>query len=442
MKTAIAKIRWLLKGQDSTSATLQTFLSKVLMLATNIGTGVITARFLGTDGRGEQAAITLWPQLLAFMLTLGLPSALIYNLKLYPEEKSKLFSATLVLGTGLGFLAAAIGILFIPQWLGKYSVDVIRDAQLLMLAAPLALLSVTFTAALESQGKFTLANHSRIAAPLITLGLLVGLAFTQRLTPLTAALTYAVPSIPISIWLLRYLWRLFQPQWQGLGTAFKKLLSYGLRSYGIDLLGTLASQVDQALVVGLLAPSAMGMYVVALSLSGTMHVFQASIATVLFPKLAARPLAEVVSLTGQVARVSLLLTFPVGIILMVLGPTVLQVLYGSEFMGAVSVFRILVINMILGGTTMVLAQAFMALDRPGMVTLLQGFGLGLSVPLMLVLIPRYGLIGAGLSLLSSTAARLVFILLNYVFVLKTAPPNLLITRKDFLFLKQKLSGGT
>lgn len=81
IKTTIAKIPWLLKKQDSNSATLQTFLSKVLMLATNIGTRVITVRFLKTNARGEQALIVLWSQLLAFMLTLGLPSALIYNLK-------------------------------------------------------------------------------------------------------------------------------------------------------------------------------------------------------------------------------------------------------------------------------------------------------------------------------------------------------------------------
>jgi enterobacterial common antigen flippase len=129
MNAFVAKIRWVLKGQNGTSATIQTFLSRVLVLVTSVATGVITARFLGSQGRGEQAAITLWPQFLAYTLTLGLPSALIYNLKLYPEAKSKLFSAALFLGAILGVVAMLIGVLFIPYWLSQYSINIIRNAQ-------------------------------------------------------------------------------------------------------------------------------------------------------------------------------------------------------------------------------------------------------------------------------------------------------------------------
>ncbi len=437
MNAFVARIHWVLKGQNGTSATIQTFLSRVLILATNVATGIITARLLGSQGRGEQAAIILWPQFLAYTLTLGLPSALIYNLKRYPEAKSKLFSAALFLGTILGFVAMLIGVLFIPHWLSNYSIDVIRDAQWMMLAAPLELLGVIFMAALESEGKFGIANQSRNLFPLATLGLLGGMALTQTLTPLTSGLAYFLPSLPISVWRCLYLWRLLKPQWRELNTSCKQLLSYGVRSYGIDLLGTLAVQVDQVLVIGLLSPSSMGIYAVALSLSRMLNVFQASIITVLFPKIAAGSLTEVVRLTGQVTRVNLLLTLLIGLMLMVLGPIVLQVLYGSEFMEAVAVFRILIIEVILAGTTMILAQSFMALGRPGMVTMLQGVGLGLSLPLMLILIPRYGLVGAGLSLLGSTTARLLFILLSYRITLKVSPPNLLITAADLLSLKHK-----
>jgi O-antigen/teichoic acid export membrane protein len=435
MNTFFARIHWVLKGQDGTAATIQTFLSRILILVTNVATGVITARFLGSQGRGEQAAIILWPQFLAFSLTLGLPSALVYNLKRYPESKSKLFSAALFLGTILGFVAMLVGVLFIPSWLFNYSIDVIRDAQLMMLATPFELLGVIFMAALESEGKFRIANQFRNFSPLATLGLLGGMAITQTLTPLTSGLAYVLPSFPISVWIFIYLGKLLNPQWRELNISCRKLLSYGVRSYGIDLLGTLTGQVDQVLVIGLLSPSSMGMYAVALSLSRMLNVFQTSIVTVLFPRIAATPLAEVVRLTGQVTRVNLFLTTLVGIILMALGPIVLQVLYGSEFMEAVAVSRILIIEVILAGTTMILAQAFMALGRPGMVTILQGVGLGLSLPLMLILIPRYGLVGAGLSLLGSTTARLIFILLSYRITLKISPPSLVFTSADLILLK-------
>ena len=97
---------------------------------------------------------------------------------------------------------------------------------------------------------------------------------------------------------------------------------------------------------------------------------------------------------------------------------------------------ILAIEVVLSGTTWVLAQAFMALGRPGTLTVMQGIGLGLTVPLMLLLIPTYGLEGAGLALLGSTSIRLVFVIVSFPLILKVRPPGLLMTRDDWYFLQQ------
>ena len=431
-----AATRRVLRGQDGTAATLQTMLSRLLILGINVVTGIITARTLGPVGRGEQAAMILWSGFLASTMTLGLPSSLVYNLKRYPEEKSQLLCAALFLSSGLGLAASVIGIVFMPQWLAQYSAEVIYFAQWFMLNTPLALISLVSLAALEAIGDFTTANQVRFLITLSTLVVLIGFALTRTLTPFTSSLAYTFSYLPIFIWMLIHLWQLFRPHCSGLVTFCRRLVSYGLRSYGIDLLGSLALQVDQVLVVGLLSPSAMGIYVVALSLSRMLNLFQTSIVTVLFPKAAARPIKEVVFITGLAARVSIAVTLLAAILVMILGPLLLRLLYGSEYVGAVAVFRVLIVEVVLAGTTFVLAQAFMALGRPGIVTILQGVGLGLSVPLMLLLIPAYGLMGAGFALLASTTARLIFILGCYPLMLKVRPPNLLLMREDLRFLRQ------
>ena len=437
MSFVLSRIRWILKGQDSASATLQTLLSKVLILVINVGTGVITARFLGADGRGEQAAITLWPQFLAYLMTLGIPSALIYNLKRHKEHESEIFSAALVLSGVLGIVAMVVGVVFIPGWMTQYSPTSIQTAQWFMLAAPLALLGVSFSAALEAKNDFTTSNQSKYLAPLATLLLLIGLVGAEKLTPLTAGLSYLLPNVPITIWLVFRLRQLFQIRWHRFIESCKLLLSYGLRSYGVDLLGTLSGQIGQVLVVGLLTPANMGLYTVALSLSRMLNLFQSSVITVLLPKAAARPIDEICLLTGRAARISLVLTLLIAAILAIGSPALLQLLYGSEFVQAVNVLRILLLEVVLSSTTWILAQTFMAAGRPGVVTVLQGIGFGLSVPLMLVLIPRYGLVGAGVSLLGSSSIRLAFVWLSYGITLKVSPPSLLITSADLLFLKWK-----
>src|ERR687897_914095 len=79
------------------AAVAQTLLANIFILGLNFVTGIITARLLGADGRGELAAIVVWSQFLSYALVLGLPSSLVFNLKRHPDRASGLFSAALIL---------------------------------------------------------------------------------------------------------------------------------------------------------------------------------------------------------------------------------------------------------------------------------------------------------------------------------------------------------
>jgi O-antigen/teichoic acid export membrane protein len=135
-------------------------------------------------------------------------------------------------------------------------------------------------------------------------------------------------------------------------------------------------------------------------------------------------------MTGDSVRMSGLVTVVCGAMVCVAGPALLRVVYGAEYVAAAGALRILVLEAVLAGVTFVLAQAFMALNRPGVVTLLQGVGLSLSIPMMLWLIPRYGIYGAALSLLASTCARLLFVCAGFRIFLKVDPPRILPAWQD------------
>ncbi len=90
----------------------------------------------------------------------------------------------------------------------------------------------------------------------------------------------------------------------------------------------------------------------------------------------------------------------------------------------------LLVEVTLSGCVFILAQAFMALGRPGVVTILQGIGLFLTVPLMLALVPHYGVMGAAVSLLISTIARLLFVFLGFRVFLNVRLPALLPEKQD------------
>ncbi len=428
------KVNWLIQGKGSVAATAQTMITMVGILAINVLTGIITARTLGPEGRGEQAALILWPEFMANVITLGIPSALVYNLRRYPEERSNFFSAAVILCSILGIGSATVGILFLPQWLSQYPTETIRMAQLLMPIVPIFLLAQLFALALDASSQFAISNIGRYMMPLGTLLLLYGLVISHNITPYTAALAYILPGIVVFLFRLAYLRKVFKFQWSGLTKTYRRLMSYGVRSYGVELVKTLSGKLSQVVIVGLLSSSNLGIYVVALNLSRMMNVFQTSFVTVLFPTVAGRPRKEVVALTGRAVRVSLALSCLAGIIVSFLAPVVLNVLYGEKFLAAIAVFRILLVEIIISGTVWVFLQAFMAVGKPGFVTLLQGLGVAISIPLMFLLVPVYGLEGAGMALLCSSFTRLILVYLSYGFILKVQPPSLLLNKQDIDFI--------
>src|SRR5579875_3529921 len=76
-----------------------------IILATGIATGILSARLLGPEGRGELAAITAFSGTVSALALIGVPNALIYYAARDPERSAG------YLATG-GLIAAAASIPF------------------------------------------------------------------------------------------------------------------------------------------------------------------------------------------------------------------------------------------------------------------------------------------------------------------------------------------
>ncbi|MEM7682164.1 MAG: lipopolysaccharide biosynthesis protein [Planctomycetota bacterium] len=395
-------------------------LSKSLVLGANVVTGILTARALGPTGRGELTALNVGPALLAGILTLGIPSSIVYNFKRSPEDRAQLLGAALLLCLMLGCASALVGVWLLPYWLSEFSPDVVRAAQWFMLNAPIVLLMPVCSRALEASGVFRLSNTVRVLVPTGTLALLAGATALGWLSPIRAALCYVLGGAPV-LWMIVRLWRLHRPTLPSLG-ALRRLTGFGLRSYGIDALHTLSRQIDQVIVVGVLAATLVGIYAVGLSAARLLNVVQESVVIVLFPKTASKSPTQVVAAVGLACRWTLALTFVLGLVVFAFGPGLLRLMYGERFVEAAPLLRLLVVDVLLASAVAVLTQSFMSLGRPGVVALLQGAGLMLAVPLMLWWVPEHGLMGAGAALLASTTVRLLSVLICYPLVLGLRPP--------------------
>ena len=408
----------------------QSAAAQFLIIGLNAGTGILTARALAPTGRGELSAMILWYGLLASLFTLGIPSAITYQLRLYHDQRSEITGVGLLLALSITTAVSLAAAFALPYCMPQYPPTVIFFARVFLLNTPIATFLVIGRAAVESQGGFSPSNLSLIGPPLLTLVGLLGLRVTHSFSAVHAAWCYVLAGVPSVLLMARSVHRTLRPRLQNVRGASRLLLAYGLRSYGIDLCGTMSIYIDQAFVVHLFQPDVMGTYVVALSLSRMLNVFHTAVVMVLFPKAVSRAAGEVIEMTGRAVRMTTLLTTVCGVGVMLAGPHLLSLLYGHEYSGATRVLRVLVIEVVIAGATQVMSQAFMALARPGVITALQAFGLVLTIPLMFYLVPRYGIVGAAVSLLLSTCARFLFVLASFSRFLGIPCPRLIFGRKD------------
>lgn len=433
----------LMRRKDGAASSLQTAVVSVLIIAVNMATGIVCARYLGPDGRGDQFAMILWQGFLASMLTIGLPSSLLYQTKKSPQDASELYRTSLVLCMLLGITATAIGWLGIPFWMGGYKPEVIHFAQWTMLLSPLTLVHLVNQSALQARGDFVAYNRLRYMPQIVTLLVLVLLVLTHQLNVFGSSLAYMLPVFPLTIWAgIRMLRKDSAAVRTGFSikkaTTASRLLRYGIGAYGIDVMVTLSMYLDQVIVVGLLSSSELGLYIVALSLARMTGIIQTSIANILFPKASGLPREEALALTARVFRISLWFTLLATASAGVVAPYALKLLYGPLYEGGMDVFRIVLVEVVLGGSAMVLSQAFMALGHPGKVSVLQLLGQGLTVPLLFLLVPSLGLTGAGLALVASGAVKFLFMLIQFPRTFHIPFPSIWLRRDDVLWVRDTL----
>src|SRR5215472_12860634 len=86
----------------------------------NVVSGVVIARSLGPAGRGELAAVLLWPALLAYLSGLGGADAITYLASRQPDRARDIGATGFVLALLQGAAVVGAGYVVLPAVLGHY----------------------------------------------------------------------------------------------------------------------------------------------------------------------------------------------------------------------------------------------------------------------------------------------------------------------------------
>lgn len=422
---------------------LMTSFANVLIMAVTTLTSILTARMFGAAGRGELAAVLFWPSFLSGLAAFGLPTSLIFNVKRNQHQLSTYIGMSFAVQVPISVIVGMIswwGISFLLTGYSESIIDVARWYTVLMV--PLLLLMGLLAASAQGTERFITYNLSRLLVPLLNLVGLLALWVSGTLTVERAIMTSLVSTfLVLSIYMCIMRKHIFASitQWMHQFKACVHLFSYGIRVYGVELMGTLYTQFDKIIIITLLTPRDFGLYSVVFALSRLFDVVQSAITNVIFPKVAGKDQNQVLALVGRAFRISMVLMTIIVIPSMLIGRYFIGLLYGEEFLQASPVFYLLSFECIVGGGSWILASAFNALGRPGVILIRQVCALVVTVSLFFVLTPVFGLTGIGIALLTGSLVRILMSLISISILFKIPLRNMLYDREDIAFLKQAFS---
>ena len=154
--------------------------SNIMLALLGVLTGALAARLLGPDGRGQLAAIQMWPNFLAIIGNLGLPDALVYYSARARAESGRYAGSAVLLNVLVSLAFMALGYAALPFLLSAQAPEVVSTARWYLLLLPVQALWLPYHG-LRGLSDFTAWNATRFLAALGWLGLLVfGLLTGQR----------------------------------------------------------------------------------------------------------------------------------------------------------------------------------------------------------------------------------------------------------------------
>jgi O-antigen/teichoic acid export membrane protein len=375
-------------------AWIGTFGTNVVIVLAGVLTGVLSARFLLPGGRGELAAVLLWPQLIAGLGLFSLREAITHRASDSAIDHAALTSNGLVAAGLLAVISCVSGLGAMPHLLGAERAYLVPLAQAyLLLFVPSNFLAMTLLAVDHGKQRFSVYNLQRLLPPIIYL---IGLVVLWRLNRINvtnvvyANLIGTVCVAGLRLWTLR--------GFLSLGVRFseaKLLLKTGLRFHGITILLVLAAQADQVLAVANLSNKEIGLYMVALTMAASgFGLVVNSTYDVLFPALSAlKGTEDQAHLIGRGLRVTTLLLLTVSISLCILTPWLIPLLFGHAFQGAVVPAQFLLLAYIPVSLRQMTVRAIRGLGETLPATMAEALALLVFISIGWSFARKFGLVG-------------------------------------------------
>jgi O-antigen/teichoic acid export membrane protein len=426
------------------SSVVLTFGTRLLMMVGVFGSGVIVARWLGDEGFGTYAVLSVMVALAVQIGSAGLPSANTFFLARDRATLGPLFANALVFGLVVGSILA-VGVLGLnwirPSVFGKVSTQLVAVAAVSIPFQLLILLGLNILLAIDRIRQLNLFD-ALLPAWVLANAVVVLIFLRQPLFTLVSA--NAGAAIVLGLLLTFYIGREVSKIKQSRKARvdlqlFKAMLRYGVKFYVSIMAAAIIFRVDVLMVNRFRGAAEAGVYAVASQFSFLLLMLPGVIATLLFPRVASSPDKTgefAVRLTRHTTMIMLILCS--GAVAM---SFVLPLIYGAPFADATVQLLMLLPGIFFMGLESVLVQHFTGTGLPRAIPVFWLITLVFNVGLNLVVVPTFG--GRGAAVTSSLTYALIFTLVAVYFCRQTkrGPGEIFLWRSDDLRTLRRMAGA-
>lgn len=402
------------------SRVVLTFGTRLLMMVGVFGSGVVVARWLGDEGFGTYAVLSVMVALAVQIGSAGLPSANTFFLARDRTTLGPLFANALVFGLVVGSILA-VGVLGLnwirPSVFGKVSTQLVAVAAVSIPFQLLILLGLNILLALDRIRQLNLFD-ALLPAWVFANAVVVLIILRERLFTLVSSNTGAaiVLGLLLTLYIGREVSKLKQSRKARVDLQLlNAMLRYGVKFYISIMAGAIIFRADVLIVNRFRGAAEAGVYAVASQFSFLLLMLPGVIATLLFPRVAASQDERgefAVQVTRHTTLVMLLMCLAAAAL-----SFVLPWIYGARFSDATIQLLILLPGIFFVGLESVLVQHFTGTGLPAIIPVFWIITLAFNIGLNLLMVPTFGARGAAVT--STLSYALIFFLVAIYFSLKT-----------------------
>jgi len=387
------------------------FLLRMIGFVLATASSVIVARVLGPEQRGVFAAALVLPGMMATFLNFGLPVSNVYYLNRSRPPGVLFFNGAIFCAVVSLLGMAVCGAGWTLGFCAKYfeGVDNPLIVVLALSTTVLLIFEVFLGQFLRGLQSFYIPVLRRIYYDLIRLAAILALFWLLDVTVGALIVVSFATLLLMDLFLLRAVVhrvtiRGARPSF----SQFRESISYGLKHFLGTLLNTLNTKIDLLVLALFLERRTLGIYAVAVGISGLSNFLPWAIGHVSYPRLAKQDDNEKRrEIIRKCVTYNLLVLIPAWLAFLAVGRWLVVLMYGKEYQDSYLLASILTAGIILLSVTQLLNKYFSGSGRPGLISVARVVNLPVKAASLYLLCRYYGVLGASSSFVLSNVTLLL-----------------------------------